>query len=95
MYNWAEQISSEQVWAKDMMKITVTFCIQSTYNQRSLLFTFCNLRRHFSDLNFVTDDFNRKNKAKAEKYKFESIFSSCNISLTLTNSVYFKVGCCL
>ena len=54
-YNWAEQISYKLGWAKDMMKTTVTFRICSAYNQ-SLLFTFCNLRRHFSDLKFVIDD---------------------------------------
>ena len=40
-----------------MMKTTVTFRFCRAYNQKSLLFTFRNLRPHFSDLNFVIDDY--------------------------------------
>ena len=53
----AEQVSYKQVWAK-ILKTTVIFRICNAYNQRSLLFTFCVLRRHCSDLNFVIEDFN-------------------------------------
>ena len=53
----SEQINYKQVWAKDTMKIIVTFRICTAYNRRSLLFTFCNLRRHFSNLNLVIDNF--------------------------------------